>query len=107
MKLLATWIINALSLMAVTHLMPGIHVRSLENALVVALVLGLVNTFLRPILLLLTLPVNILTLGLFTFIVNGFCFYLVVPVSNFASAIVGALVYSVISWLAASILLSN
>jgi putative membrane protein len=113
MKTLAVWLINAISLLLVTHLLPGIAVRDLTTALVVALALGLVNAILRPILLILTLPVNILTLGLFTLVVNGFCFWLVAEVirgfhvSGLWSAIIGAMVYSLVSWLAASILLGD
>ena len=77
-------------------------------------VLGFVNVLIRPVLLLLlTLPVNLLTLGLFTFVINGFCFWLVADwlggfaVPGFGSAIVAAIVYSVISWLASSLLLGD
>ncbi|MDN3575596.1 phage holin family protein [Chitinimonas viridis] len=106
MKLLAVWVINALSLLLVAYLLPGIKVDSFLSALWIALVLGLVNLLIRPVLLLLTLPVNFLTLGLFTLVINGFCFWLVAEVlksfavSSFAMAIVGAVVYSVFCWLA-------
>jgi len=110
MSLLIIWLINAVSLLLVAHLMPGIHVTSFLTALLVALVLGLVNSLLRPLLLILTLPINILTLGLFTLVVNGFCFWLVAEVlkgftvSSFMAAIFGALAYSVVSWLASALL---
>jgi putative membrane protein len=113
MKMVAVWLINAVSLLLVTHLMPGIVVHDLTTALVVALALGLVNAILRPVLLILTLPVNILTLGLFTLVVNGFCFWLVAEVirgfyvAGFFAAIMGALVYSVVSWLASSLLIGG
>ncbi|HEY9104880.1 phage holin family protein [Chitinimonas sp.] len=113
MRLLAVWLINAVSLLLLTHLMPSVHVASFTNALVIALVLGLVNVLLRPVLLLLTLPVNILTLGLFTFVINGICFWLVAEVvkgfsvPGIGTAILAALIYSVISWLATSILLGG
>ncbi|PHV10961.1 phage holin family protein [Chitinimonas sp. BJB300] len=113
MTLLAVWLINAVSLLLLTYFMPSIQVASFGSALLIALVLGLVNVMLRPVLLLLTLPVNLLTLGLFTFVVNGFCFWLVAEVlkgftvPSFGVAILGALVYSVISWLATSLLLGK
>jgi putative membrane protein len=113
MKLFAAWLINAVSLLLVTHLLPGIAVRGLGTALVVALVLGLVNVLLRPVLMVLTLPVNILTLGLFTLVVNGFCFWLVAEVirgfhvAGFVYAVLGAFVYSVISSVASSLLLDS
>lgn len=113
MHLLAVWLINAVSLLLLTHLMPSIHVRDFGTALVIAVVLGLVNMLLRPVLLILTLPVNLLTLGLFTFVINGFCFWLVAEVikgfsvPGFGTAIVGAVIYSVISWLASSLLLGK
>jgi len=113
MRTILVWLINAVSLLAVTHLMPSVHVRSFTTALVIAVVLGLVNALLRPVLLVLTLPVNILTLGLFTFVINGFCFWLVAnvikgfDVASFGSAVLGALLYSIVSWLAAWLLLGK
>ena len=113
MKTILVWVINAVSLLLVTHLLPSVHVRSFTTALVIAVVLGLVNALLRPVLLILTLPVNVLTLGLFTLVVNGFCFWLVAnvikgfEVASFGSAIIGALLYSIVSWLAASLLLGE
>ncbi len=113
MRTLLVWLINAVSLLLVTHLVPGIYLHGLVNALVVALALGLVNTFIRPVLLILTLPVNILTLGLFTFVVNGFSFWIVSGfvhsfyVRGWFSAIVGALAYSIVSWLATTMLIED
>ena len=65
MRLLAVWVINALALLLVAYLLKGIHVNGFGSALIAALVLGLVNTLIRPILVILTLPVTLLTLGLF------------------------------------------
>ncbi|MGQ5522032.1 phage holin family protein [Chitinimonas sp. PSY-7] len=113
MTLLAVWLINAVSLLLLTYLMPSIQVASFWSALLIAMVLGLVNVLIRPVLLVLTLPVNLLTLGLFTLVINGFCFWLVAEVlqgfsiPGFGTAIVGALVYSVISWLATTLLLGT
>ena len=76
MSVLLTWLINALALLIITYLVPSIHIRSFGTALIVAIVLGLINTFLRPLLVLLTLPVTILTLGLFILVVNALCFWL-------------------------------
>lgn len=71
MKLILRWFINALTLLAATQIIAGFHVSTFYAALVAALVLGLLNAVIRPILVILTLPVNIVTLGLFTFVING------------------------------------
>ncbi len=113
MRLLLVWLINAVALLAVPYVMPSISVENFGTAIIAALVLGLVNTILRPILLLLTLPVSLLTLGLFIFVVNGLLFWMVanfVPgfhVGGFWSGVLGAIVYSVISWLLAAVLLRS
>ncbi|MEY4723499.1 MAG: hypothetical protein RLZZ324_1012 [Candidatus Parcubacteria bacterium] len=77
MAILARWIISALAILAAAYFIPGVTVAGFGTALVVALVLGVVNAFIRPILLVLTLPVNILTLGLFTFVINALMILLV------------------------------
>ncbi len=103
MSLLVRWILNALVLMMVAYLIPGIEVSNFYIALITALVIGLLNTFIRPFLLLITLPINILTLGLFTFILNALLFWLAASfiegfgVSGFWAAFIGALVFSIIS----------
>jgi putative membrane protein len=71
MKLLLRWVVNALALLVATQIIPGFEVTGFYAALIAALVLGLLNAIIRPVLLLLTLPVNIVTLGLFTFVING------------------------------------
>ena len=71
MKLLLRWFVNAVTLLAATQIITGFHVSSFYAALIAALVLGLLNAIIRPILLILTLPVTIVTLGLFTFVING------------------------------------
>ena len=76
MRLILLWLLNALALLAVAYLLPSIQVASFGSAMVAALVLGLVNAVLRPLLLLLTLPVTLLTLGLFLFVLNGLMFWL-------------------------------
>ena len=109
MSLIIRWFINALALMLVAYLYSGVQVNGIFEALVAALVLGLVNALIRPILVLLTLPVTILTLGLFIFVINAFLFWFVAEivkgftVSGFMSALIGSLMFSVItiitSWL--------
>ncbi len=107
--LLARWILNAAALLLVAYLYEGVQVDGFFRALVAALVLGLVNAVIRPILVILTLPVTILTLGLFLFVVNALTFWLVAEVvqgfhvAGFWAALVGSVLYSVItlvtSWL--------
>lgn len=77
MYIIFRWIINALALLGVAYLLPGVEVATFYNAMIAALALGLVNALIRPILLILTLPVNIITLGLFTFVVNALLIWLV------------------------------
>ncbi len=113
MRLLIVWLINALALLAVSYLMPSVQVASFGVALVAALVLGLVNTVIRPLLVLLTLPVTILTLGLFIFVINGLLFLAVAnilegfKVAGLWPAILGAIVYSLISWLLSALILGE
>ena len=113
MRLLLTWLINAAALMALPFLMHSVTVDSLGAALVAALVLGLVNTVIRPVLVVLTLPVTLVSLGLFILIINALLFWLVahvVPgfhVAGFWSAFLAAILYSVISWALSSILLNQ
>jgi putative membrane protein len=113
MKLLLRWLINAAALMAVAYLVPGVKIESFIIALIVAVVLGLVNAILRPILVVLTLPATILSLGLFLFVVNGLMFWLVAElvkgftVSGFWAAFFGALVYSGITLVTSWIFFSN
>jgi putative membrane protein len=113
MRLLLTWLINAVALFVLPYLMQSIKVQSFAVALFAALVLGLINALIRPLLVLLTLPVTILTLGLFIFVINGFLFWFVghfvrgFYVDGFWSAVGGALLYSIISWLLSSLLLAD
>lgn len=108
MKLLLRWALLACSLLLVAHLLGGVEVRSFGAALVAALVLGLLNTLVRPLLILLTLPVTLLTLGLFVFVINALMFWLAgwalegLHVEGFGAALLGSLLYSlcalVIDW---------
>ena len=113
MRLLLAWLINAFALVAVAYLMPGISVASFTTALVAALVLGLINAVVRPVLVLLTLPVTIITLGLFIFVLNGLLFWFVgsfiqgFVVAGFWSGVFGAIVFSLISWLLSALLLHS
>ena len=113
MRLVITWIINAVALLALPYLLQSVQIANFGTALIAALVLGLVNTLIRPLLVLLTLPVTVLTLGLFIFVINGVMFWAVAHlvdgfrVSSFGAAIVAALVYSVVSWALSSLLLKN
>ena|SRR5258708_39179224 len=71
MSILINWIVSALAILVTAYLLPGVHVSSFSAAFVAALVLGIINAFIKPLLLILTLPINILTLGLFTLVVNA------------------------------------
>jgi putative membrane protein len=110
MSFLVHWAIVAASLWITAYLIPGVVVRSVPALLVAALVLGLVNALVRPVLTILTLPITILTLGLFYLVVNGAAFALaaaLVPgfeLAGFGSAIIGALLVSLVSWVLGGIL---
>jgi len=71
MNILINWLISALVILSVAYILPGVHVVSFVSALVVALVLGIINAIIKPVLVILTLPINILTLGLFTLVINA------------------------------------
>jgi len=113
MKLLIVWLLNALALVAVAYLLPSIHVAGLGSALIAAAVIGLVNMLVRPVLVILTLPVTILTLGLFIFVINGLLFFAVghfldgFEVQGVMAGIIGAILYSIISWLLSALILSD
>jgi putative membrane protein len=110
MGLLLVWALNAVALLLVPYVIPGVHIENFYSALVAVLVLGLVNTVVRPIFVLLTLPVTLLTLGLFLFVVNALMFWFVgdilsgFRVDGFVSALFGSIVYSVASWLFSSMI---
>ena len=113
MRLLIVWLINAVALFLLPYLMQSIRVGSFSTALIAALVLGLLNTLIRPIFVILTLPVTVLTLGLFIFVINALLFWLVADlvsgfhVDGFWSAMGGAILYSLISWGLSSLILSK
>lgn len=109
-RLLLVWLLNAVALLAVAQLLPGIEVRSFAAALLAAVLLGLINAVVRPLLILLTLPATLLTLGLFLLVINACLFWLGgsliegFVVSGFWPGFFGALLYSLISWLLTGLL---
>ena len=113
LRLLAHWIVSAAALLLVAYLYPGVTVADFGTALVAALVLGLVNTLIRPLLVLLTLPVTVLTLGLFLFVINALMFWLVAEivhgfaVDGFVAALIGSILYSVITLITSWLLFSK
>lgn len=113
MRLLIVWLINAAALFALPFLMTSIKIDSIGAALIGALILGLINTLIRPVLVLLTLPVTLLTLGLFILVINALLFWLAAQlvggfqVAGFWSAFGGAILYSIISWILSSLLLDK
>lgn len=108
-KLLIVWLINALALLALPYVVPSVQVQSFYTALIAALLLGMVNALIRPLLVLLTLPVTVLTLGLFILVINALLFWFVASfvegfnVTGFWSAFFGAIVYALISWVASTL----
>lgn len=113
MRIILVWLVNALALIAVAYLMPSISVSSFTSALIAALVLGLVNAVIRPVLVLLTLPVTVLTLGLFILVINALLFWLVgsilegFRVQGFWGAFVGSILFSIVSWALSMLVLRN
>ena len=111
LRLLVVWLINTAALVAVAYLIPSVSIASFTAALIAALVLGLVNAVVRPILVLLTLPVTVLTLGLFIFVLNGLLFWAVgsfvegFHVGGFWSGVLGAVVFSLVSWVLSALVL--
>lgn len=103
MGILINWLVSGLAILATSYLLSGVHIEGFSTALIVAVVLGIVNAFLKPILVILTLPINILTLGLFTLVINAILVLLVsslVPgfkVSGFLWALLFSLVLSVVN----------
>lgn len=113
MRFLFSWILNAAALLVVAYLIPDIYMKGLDVALIAAVVIGLLNMLVKPVLVLLTLPITMFTLGLFILVINGFLFWGVArylegfEVRTFFAGVIGALAYSLLSWLFASILLAK
>ncbi len=106
MKILLHWLISAVGVMIAAYILPGVHVADFWTALVVAVVLGIVNAILKPILVILTLPINILTLGLFTLAINAALILLVTAVVP-GFSVAGfwwAVAFSFVLWLVNSVL---
>ena len=112
MTLLLVWLINAAALFALPYLFNSIRIDTFTTALIVALILSVINTIIRPILFVLTLPITVLTLGLLI-LLNGLLLWFVASfvsgfsIAGFWPAVFGAIVYSLISWAAASIILGD
>jgi len=102
-KFLIKWFINVIALVIVIHIIAGVSIDNPQTVLVAALILGLLNAFIRPFILIITLPLTILTFGIFTFFINGFLFYLAAKfvsgftVAGFWNAFWAALLFSAIS----------
>ena len=102
-KFLVTLIVTAISMIVTSYLIPGIVISSITAALVGAFVFGIVNAIVKPILILFTLPVTILSLGLFLFVINAICFALVgyftpgFAINGFFDALLGSIVVSIVS----------
>jgi putative membrane protein len=103
LKLLANWLLSASALLLVAYLYAGVEVRTFGAAMLAALVIGLLNIVVRPVLVLLTLPVTVLTVGLFLFVINAFLFWAAAAVldgfgvRSFWAALVGSVLYSIAS----------
>ena len=103
MKLIAKWLLSAAALLAVAYLYSGVQIPNYSSALIAALVIGLLNAVVRPILVILTLPVTVVTLGLFLFVINALMFWFAASllggfhVTGFSAALIGSLIYSVLA----------
>ena len=110
MKLIFKWLLSAAALLFVAYIYDGVELKGFQAALIAALVIGLLNTLVRPILIVLTLPVTIVTVGLFLFVINALMFWAAASlldgfnVTGFGAAFVGSLIYSVLSMLIGSAL---
>ena len=113
MKLLIAWILNAVALLLVASFVPGIHVANYVTAMIAAVLIGLANITVGPVLKFFTFPITILTLGLFILVINGLLFYGVghflqgFEVTTLKAGIIGAVAYSVLSWLFSAIVIDK
>ena len=111
--LLIKWVVNSTALLVVAHLVSGVTLENWMSVFIAALVLGLLNAFLRPVLIFMTLPVTVLTLGLFTLFINAFLFYMAAHlvrgfhVAGFWQAFIAAFVFSIVSFLLNLVLSAN
>ncbi|HTJ25529.1 MAG TPA: phage holin family protein [Candidatus Limnocylindria bacterium] len=105
MGFLIRLLVNAVALIVVAYVVPGVHVSGIVGAIIAALILGIVNAIIRPILVILSLPLEILTLGLFTLVINALLFWFVgalhvgLDVHGFWPAFWGAIVMTIVSWI--------
>ena len=113
MLIITRWLVITVAILLASRFISGIRVDSVLTAIIAAGILGLINVFIKPVLILLTLPLSIITLGVFTFFINAFLLELVshmVPgfeVEGFLAAFLGALMISIVSWLANFFIVSN
>lgn len=113
MYILIRWLISALTLMAIAYYLPGVIVSGFYAALVTAIILGLLNAVIKPIIVFFTLPINLLTLGLFAFVINALLFWFAstivkgFEVAGFWPAFWGALIMTLVSWLVNFLLRNN
>lgn len=104
-QLILKWVLNSLALFLVTKIVDGIYIGRFQDLLLASLAIGFMNAFLRPIVILLTLPATLLTMGLFTLVINGVMFYLAAHIFNgfkvasFSTAFLAALLFSIISFI--------
>lgn len=112
MELILIWILNAVALLVVAYILPGITVASFGSALIAALVLGLLNALVKPVLIVLTFPITVVTLGLFLLVLNALVFWFAgsilkgFQVDGFWWAVIGAIVYSIVSGLLSNLVSS-
>ena len=105
MNFLVNWLISAIAIIITAYLLPGVILAGFWTALIVALILGLINAFIKPVILMLTLPINLLTLGLFTFIINALIILLVsflvsgFAVINFWWALLFSIIISIVNYI--------
>lgn len=109
MQLLIALLLNALALIVTAYVVPGFHVVDFTTAILAAIVLGVINTFIKPILTLVTLPLNLLTLGLFSFVINAIVLFMTAAivkgfqVDGWIPAILGAIVLSIVSMILSTV----
>ncbi len=110
MKIILHWLILSLAILASAYVIPGIHVSGILVAILAAAILAFINTIIKPVISILTLPLNILTLGLFSLVINGLFFWFIAhfisgfTVDTFKAAFLGAIVVSIINWLGEKVL---
>jgi len=113
MKFIVRLLLNGLAIIVASWIVPGLHLTTVSAAIAAGVFLGLVNALLRPVLVLLTLPITFLSLGLFIFVINAACLGLaaaLVPgfdIDGFVAALLGALIVSIVSWVLSGLLIGD